>query len=136
MKSLQLFEYIIDTGFDHLIISGDLTENTERSAFELTRETLKKFGLLNSGKLSMVIGNHDIFGGVHLAEDVINFPKKCKITNYQNKVSEFNYYFSETFERTERVNGNSYPFVKAFDDVVLIGLNTIAEYSLLKNPFA
>lgn len=136
LKAIQLLEYITDTGFDHLIISGDLTENAEKSAFELTRKTLKKFGLLNSSKLSLVIGNHDIFGGVHLAEDVLNFPKKCKNTNYNDKVSEFNYYFREVFERTGTFKNNLYPFVKEFDETVFIGLNTIAKYSVIKNPFA
>ena len=136
IKSIQLFEYAADIGFDHMIISGDLTENAERSAFELTRETLKKFGLLNTGKLTLVTGNHDIFGGVHLAEDVLNFPKKCRTTNYKNKVSEFNYYFSEAFEKTRKYRDNVYPFIKEFDSLVIIGINTIAEYSVFKNPFA
>ena len=135
-KSLQLLEYAVNTGFDHMVISGDLTENAEKTAFELVRKTLKKFGLLNSRKLSLVIGNHDIFGGVHLAEDLLNFPKKCKSTNYENKISEFNSYFKETFQKKANQNESIYPFIKEFDEVVFIGMNSIAKYSVYKNPFA
>ena len=130
MKSVKLLEYAIDTGFDHLVISCDLTENAEKSAFELVRKTLKKYNLLHSEKLTVVIGNHDIFGGVHLAEDLLNFPKKCRKTNYDIKISEFNYYFSEALENTVKYKNNSYPFIKEFDETVLIGLNTIAKYSV------
>ena len=135
-RSLQLLEYAVNTGCDHIIISGDLTENSEKSAFELVRKTLKKFGLLNSDKLSVVIGNHDIFGGVHLAEDLLNFPKKCKAADYDNKISGFNTYFREAFQKTSNQDNNHYPFIKEFDEVVLIGLNSISKYSVYKNPFA
>src|SRR5262245_48285764 len=136
-KTLKLLEYIADTGFDHIVITGDITENSEPSALELARNMLKKYGLLDSQKTSIVIGNHDIFGGVHLAEDVINFPTKCRNTDYDKKVIEFSKYFHEAFENTiQPLKDNPFPFIKEFDDFVLIGLNSIAKYSVLKNPFA
>jgi Icc protein len=136
-KTLQLLQCIIDTGFDHLVITGDITENAEKSAFKLARRTLKKFNLLNPAKTTIIIGNHDIFGGVHLTEDLLNYPKKCKVANYTGKVEEFSSAFAETYNNVKTLNTNStYPFVKEFDEFVLLGLNSIAEYSLLKNPFA
>ena len=99
-KTMHLLEYITDNKFDHIIISGDITENAETAAFELARNIFKRFGLFNSKKLSLVIGNHDVFGGVHLAEDVINFPAKCKTIDYNRKVKEFEYFFNETFDKT------------------------------------
>jgi 3',5'-cyclic-AMP phosphodiesterase len=136
-KTIQLLEYITDNNFDHVIISGDITENAEASAFEIARNLFRKFGLLNSKKLTVTIGNHDIYGGVHLAEDVINYPKKCKATNYEEKVNEFGEYFTETFTSTIRPAGNElFPNVKEFDEFILISINSIAHYSMLKNPLA
>ena len=136
-KCTRALEFIVDSGFDHLVISGDITENSERSSYELARKMFRKFNLLNPDKLTLVIGNHDIFGGVHYAEDILDFPKRCKATNYDSKVSEFENYFPEVFKNTLQPDKNSmYPFVKEFDEFVLIGINTIARYSVLKNPFA
>ncbi len=135
-KSLKLLEFASDNGFDHMIISGDITENAEKESLDLARRLFKRFGLLKPDKFSLVIGNHDIFGGVHFAEDVLNFPKKCKTTDYDYKVNEFNSYFKETFEKTHNLQKRSYPFIKELDNAVLFGLNSIARYSVFKNPFA
>jgi Icc protein len=135
-NTLHLIEYIIENKFDHVIISGDITENAEPASFELAREIFKRAGLLNKDKLTVVIGNHDIFGGVHLAEDVINFPAKCRKTNFYSKVNEFVYYFRETFEKNLNTHGNPFPFIKELDDIVITGFNSIAGYSVMKNPFA
>jgi 3',5'-cyclic AMP phosphodiesterase CpdA len=136
-KTHCLLERIVDEGFDHLVISGDITENAESSAFEIARGLLKKFGLHGSEKATVVIGNHDIYGGVHLAEDVLSFPAKCRTTNYYEKVKDFEYYFRETFENTiAPARTTFFPFIKEFDEFLLIGLNSISEYSVLKNPFA
>jgi 3',5'-cyclic AMP phosphodiesterase CpdA len=136
-KTHHLLEKIIDEGFDHLIISGDITENADGGSFELARNLFKKFGLLDTARMTLVIGNHDIFGGVHLAEDVINYPSKCRQTNYRKKVEEFEYYFREVFRETVAASKHTFfPFIKEFDDLVLIGMNTIAQYSVIRNPFA
>jgi predicted phosphodiesterase len=98
---------------------------------------LKKFNLLNSSKCTIIIGNHDIYGGVHLAEDILNFPKRCNETNYNQKVEQFTSAFNETYHNIKTINNrNIYPFIKEFDDFIFLGLNSIAEYSFLRNPFA
>lgn len=132
-----LLKHISRNRFDHLVISGDITENAEESAFVLTRKLLRKHGFLDPQKLTMTIGNHDIFGGVHLAEDVLNYPAKCREVDFDEKVKKFCYYFREAFENTKRpADDRFFPFIKELGDVILIGLNSIAEYSALKNPFA
>lgn len=138
-NTLKLLEYITDNDFDHVIITGDITENAETSAFVLARSIFKKHGLLDPAKLTLTIGNHDIYGGVHLAEDIVNYPNKCRSTDYSRKVAEFAYCFKEAFSGSRIINpvkGRVFPFIKEFDDFVIAGLNSIAEYSVLKNPFA
>lgn len=137
LKAVSLFEQITSEGFDHLIISGDITENADPSSMELARKLLDKFGLMNGQKTTLIIGNHDIFGGVHFAEDVINYPSKCIATDYNRKVEQFEYYFRETFQNSILPKKNTnFPFVKEFDDFALIGLNSIARYSVVRNPMA
>jgi len=137
LRTRKVLEYIRETGYDHLVITGDITENGDKDSFELTRKTLKYFGMLDDSKTSLVIGNHDIYGGVHLAEEIVHYPKRCKHIDYGNKVSEFESYFAETFNNTcQPLKNNFFPYVKEFDDLILIGLNSIAKYSVLKNPFA
>jgi 3',5'-cyclic AMP phosphodiesterase CpdA len=58
---------------------------------------------------------------------VSNRPKSFKI---------FGRHFSEVFERTYCPNGRYFPYAKELDDVVIIGINSIDQYSKLKNPFA
>lgn len=136
-KAHQLLEHICDTGFDHLVITGDLTENGDKPALKLVRSLLKKFGLLRSHKTTIIIGNHDIFGGVHLAEDIINFPKRCRLTDYNTKVHEFTSVFTETYSSTLNASKTrAYPLVKEFDEFIILGLNSISEYSIASNPFA
>ena len=64
--------------FDHLVITGDLTHNADYEDLEILRNLFQEYGLLNSERLSLVIGNHDIFGGPQAAEEVFQFPEKCK----------------------------------------------------------
>lgn len=136
LRSLQLLEYIKDNKFDHVIISGDLTENAESSSMEMVRNLFKKFGLLHPDKLTVTIGNHDIYGGVHYAEDILNFPAKCKNTDYNSKVNSFGDYFIETFPKKKSAASDLFPSIKIFDEFVLVNINSIAKYSPLKNPFA
>ena len=93
--------------------------------------------MLESDRMSLVIGNHDIFGGPQIPEDIFTFPEKCKTVDYEKKVKEFGDYFSETFKNCIYKNEeNVFPFVKILDEVMITGFNSIDKYSKLKNPFA
>jgi len=136
-KTKQILSDALETGFDHLVITGDLSDNAEEKDYLILRNILEKFNLLRSDRTSIVIGNHDIFGGVQTALDVINFPNRCIHTNYQEKVKTFTHYFRELFENTIRFDDNYYfPYAKIVEDAVLIGINSISDYSKLRNPFA
>ncbi len=136
-KIEHLIKYASEYKFDHLVISGDLTHNADQEDFEILRNLFKEYGLLNSERLSIVIGNHDIFGGPQTAEDVFLFPEKCRLINYNEKVTEFGEYFSEAFQYCSDINeGKYFPFVKKFKDILITGLNSIEKYSKLNNPFA
>lgn len=135
-NALHLLEFIREKKYDHLVISGDITENGDAASFELARFLFRNTGFLHKNRLTLTIGNHDIYGGVHLAEDIINYPRKCRSISFIKKVKQFEYYFREAFEGTLQNPENPFPFIKEFDNVVIAGFNSILHYSYLKNPFA
>ncbi|MCX7611753.1 MAG: metallophosphoesterase [Ignavibacterium sp.] len=137
-KIERLLDYIIEKRTDHLVITGDLVDNADESDLLLLRNHLYKRKLLNSKSLTIIPGNHDIFGGPQRAEDIFDFPSRCRKVNFKEKLSSFNKYFQETFENCIYISSdNNSPFLKELnDEVVIIGLNSIIEYSLSKNTFA
>jgi 3',5'-cyclic AMP phosphodiesterase CpdA len=131
-----LIETLLERGFDHLVVTGDLTANGESHEFQSVRALFRKYDVLDTRRLSVVIGNHDIFGGVHEVNDILRFPGRCRRTDYRGKVEMFRRYFAEAFEGCilgSREHG--FPFAKIVKNVLLVGLNSIAPYSRLKNPF-
>lgn len=132
-----LLKRISELKVDHLVLSGDLSDFANEEDFEILRKLLKKYNFMNGERLSVVIGNHDIFGGLKTAEDIFTFPDYCSSVNYDNKVTLFNSYFKEAFDHTiYKSENNYYPFAKLLDTSLLVGVNSIAHYSKLKNPFA
>ncbi len=132
-----LLRYALEQKFDHLVITGDLVDNADQKDFEILRSLFRKFNLLNSDRLSLVIGNHDIFGGAQTPEEIFTFQEKCRNVDYDRKVEEFSEYFSETFKGCVYRNKEKiFPYAKIIDDVLIAGVNSIARYSKVKNPFA
>ncbi len=132
-----LLEYALDQGAHHIVITGDLTDNAAESDFLILRQLFKKLDILNSQKLSLVIGNHDIFGGVQTAEDIFSFPDKCGKVNFNNQKRKFYSYFKETFNDCIYIsNPGIFPYAKILNGILFVGINSIAEYSTSKNIFA
>lgn len=133
----KLIEHALQQNIHHLVITGDITHNASEEDFKHMRRLLESFGLLHSQKVSLVIGNHDIFGGVHLAEDILTFPDRCRTVDDTNKIKQFQYYFYETFlDCYHPFKSELFPYAKIIGDIVLIGMNSIAPYSTIKNLFA
>lgn len=129
--------HALNNGFDHLVVTGDITHNADEESFLLFRNMLKKYDLLDANKTSVIVGNHDIFGGVYTAKDLLHFPEKCKKTDYQSKLLQFIGHFEELFlDCYFPSNEFLFPFSKDLGNTVLVGLNTNDIYSGIKNPFA
>ena len=138
IKNVELLlSNAIKAAADHIIITGDISHLGRKEDFIIFRELLKQYNLLNPLKVSVIIGNHDIFGGVHFAEEIWNFPGSCRQIDYQDRVKNFIDSFTELFENTIMVDtSNPFPYAKIIEDHAFIGLNSIAEYSWFKNPMA
>jgi 3',5'-cyclic AMP phosphodiesterase CpdA len=131
----KIIDCALRNGADHIVITGDISANAGKRDLELARQLFRSLGLLDASRLSLVIGNHDVFGGVHIAEDVLDFPKRCKRVDYDDKVEQFHHTFREVFEKC--LTGRShrlFPFAKVVGDIMLVGINSVARYSRLGNP--
>jgi 3',5'-cyclic AMP phosphodiesterase CpdA len=136
-KADKLIAHAVKNGIDHLVITGDISHLGETKDYEILRKILADYDLLHPDKLSMTIGNHDIFGGVHEAEDILVFPKKCRELDYQAKLLEFYEYFPEAFKHSYMPDDDTpFPYAKEVGQVLFVGINSIAPYSNWKNPLA
>lgn len=137
MKTEKLLKYASRVQADHLVITGDVSHDAQVNDYKIFRNLLQKYGFLSSDRATIVIGNHDIYGGVHFATDILKFPSRCVATDYNEKVNIFVDHFRELFDNTLQAdNSSAFPFAKSIDNLVLIGINSIAPYSKIKNAMA
>src|ERR1019366_4765358 len=122
-RARRLLEEIARRRVDHVVVTGDIAADADRREFEIARGLFRNSGLLDPEKLSLVIGNHDVFGGVHMPEDILTFPRRCSETEYSAQVEEFRGYFHEAFERCMYgSHAKPFPYAKVLGDVVLFGV--------------
>ena len=135
LKSLKiLLRAILEEGIDHVVISGDIVSTADPDDYFLAREVFNRAGLLDSRRLTLVPGNHDVFGGPHRAADVLSFPRHIRGVDYRRHLALFKEAFAETFEGVHYVvPGVDYPFVKKVGPFSLIGLNSIPPWSIRDN---
>jgi 3',5'-cyclic-AMP phosphodiesterase len=134
-KVSYLFKHISNLKFDHLVITGDITDNGADEEFDIFRELLSDYGLLDAERTTAIIGNHDIFGGIQRADDILVFPERCRLTNFNSRQYLLQQIVPELFENC-RGNNTAYPFIKEIKDTVFCALSSSIPYSTFKNPFA
>jgi len=134
-RARRLLEEIRRRRVDHVVVTGDIAADADEREFDIARRLFRNAGLLDSTRLSVVIGNHDIFGGVHRAEDILTFPRRCRETDVDAQVEGFRSAFKEAFDRCMfGAHAKPFPYAKVLGDVVLFGVNSVARHSGVKNP--
>jgi 3',5'-cyclic-AMP phosphodiesterase len=132
----RILEHLSRSQTDHIVVTGDIAANAEEEELQLARSIFEAYGLFHRDRLTVIPGNHDIFGGVHTAEDALKFPGRCQTTPFAEKVAAFYRVFHQIFEGCVHASRqHPFPFVKVVRDVALIGLNSVAEHSRVRNPF-
>jgi 3',5'-cyclic AMP phosphodiesterase CpdA len=130
---LVLRDAIEHRGADHVVISGDITSNADQRDLLAVRELFQRLDIFDASKLTLVVGNHDIFGGPHLADEVLSFPKRCQKCSYDEKLAFFQQVFKPLFAGCY-MEDEPYPFIKKVKGVALVGLNSVARHSQYRNP--
>ena len=135
IKSFKLLlRAMLNDGVDHIVISGDIISTGNEDDYFLTREILFSHGLLNSSRLSVIPGNHDIFGGPHRAVDVLSFPQHIRSVDYRRNMQLFQNAFAETFEGVVHLHPTDvFPYVKKVGPFNIVGINSIPPWSFRKN---
>lgn len=136
IKTRNLIRYFTENNLDHLVITGDISDNSNIDDWQLLKKLLYSFGIYHHSKVTVTIGNHDIYGGVQAAADILTFPSKCLKTNYFAKVRSFYNIFSDLFYNCSPNNASIFPLVKVVGNVAFIIINTIDFYGRVLNPFA
>jgi len=132
----NLLDDIKRRNVDHIFITGDMIDNAEEKDYIQFNKILKEYGLLDTSKISVTIGNHEIFGGTQVADDVFYFPTRCQNTDYKKQVKLFYDSFKPAFEGAD-INSeeNPFPYCKIlYDKIAVIGVNSNAHWSKIKNP--
>ncbi|MCX7834237.1 MAG: metallophosphoesterase [Ignavibacteria bacterium] len=125
----KLVRIIQKNKIEHIIITGDMIHLPCEKNYWVLKKILKKYGYWDYNKLTVTIGNHEIFGG---AEKTHTFPYQCKYTDYKKRVKNFLSFFTEILF----CNGtSSFPIFKELsNNIVLIIINSVAHWSQNKNP--
>jgi 3',5'-cyclic AMP phosphodiesterase CpdA len=134
-RARRLLEEIARRRVDHVVVTGDIAADGDQGEFGIARRLFKNAGLLDWRKLSVVIGNHDVFGGVHRAEDILTFPRRCRETDADAQALDFRACFHEAFDHClEGSPSKPFPYAKVLGSVVFFGVNSVAPGSSIKNP--
>jgi 3',5'-cyclic AMP phosphodiesterase CpdA len=136
LKSFKLLiRMILERKVDHIVLSGDIVSTGDPDDFYVAREILHRFGLLQPERLTVVPGNHDIFGGPHRAVDILSFPQHIRSVDCTRNLDLFNEAFAETLAGTIALRPDRvFPFVKRVGPLAIIALNSVPRWSLLRNP--
>lgn len=127
-RLVEVLTDIASRNCDHVIVTGDLVENPGAEDFQYVKEIFSHFGLMDSSKLSVIPGNHDIYGGTPRNQLCFTFYMNCKHVDLEENTDKFIEAFKETFP-----SNNSFPYLKLLGNIALIGINSMGKWSLKKN---
>lgn len=112
---------------NHILLTGDIVDYGTNEEFRMVKNTLELYGYYDKRKLTVVPGNHDIYGGPSDKMPSYTFIQYCRKLNFNNAVEKFSKHFSE-------LNGKDLPYLKTIDNIALIGINSLYEWDLHENP--
>ncbi len=127
-RLVALLKDITERKCDHVVVTGDLVNNPSPEDLGFVREIFSHFGLLDINRMSVVTGNHDIYGGPPEGQNGFRFYVNCKETDLQLTLDKFIDTFRETFP-----SKNSFPYLKTIGNVAFVGINSIGKWSMKKN---
>ncbi|MFZ4524493.1 MAG: metallophosphoesterase family protein [Chlorobium sp.] len=135
----RLLDHFNTEGFDHLVISGDLSNNAALEEWRIVREKLESHDFYHWEKSTVVAGNHDL---INLEEEMrfynaLNPLPLIRKKAFDRKLKEFCVFFQELITGEER-SDKVFPFVKIINfpsvKIAFAALNTVYPWYPADNP--
>ncbi len=135
----RLFGYFKTAGYDHLVISGDLSNNADPEDWRIIRKKLEIHGFYHWDKATVIAGNHDL---INLEEEMrfynaLNPLSLVRKKVFERKLKEFCFFFQELITGEEQ-GSNAFPFVKIINypsvKIAFAALNSVYPWYPADNP--
>ncbi len=135
----RILAHFTAEGFDHIVISGDLSNSASPADWKIVRDRLEKHGLYHCEKVTVVAGNHDL---INLEEEMrfynaLNPFAGLKMMFFQKRLWEFCNFFRELITDGSGTTP-SFPFIKVLNfpsvSVAIVALNSVYPWFPAENP--
>ncbi|MEI7934297.1 MAG: metallophosphoesterase [Chlorobiaceae bacterium] len=135
----RLLDHFNTEGFDHLVITGDLSNSADPQDWRMIREKLENHGLYHWEKTTVIAGNHDL---IHLEEEMrfynaLNPLPLARKKAFDRKLKAFCVFFQELVTGEER-GDNAFPFIKIINypsvKIAFAALNSVYPWYPADNP--
>jgi len=135
----RMLEYFNTVGYDHLVISGDLSNSANPEDWQIIREKLKSHDLYHWDKTTVIAGNHDL---TNLEEEMrfynaLNPISQLRKKAFDRKLIEFCVFFQELITGEEG-GKQAFPFIKIINfqslKIAIAAVNSVYPWYPTDNP--
>jgi hypothetical protein len=135
----RMFDHFNTAGYEHLVISGDLSNSANPGDWKVIREKLESHGLYHWDKTTVIPGNHDL---IHLEEEMrfynaLNPLPRLRKKAFDRRVVAFCAFFQELITGEEG-GDKAFPFLKIINyssvRIALAALNSVYPWYPADNP--
>ncbi len=136
-----LIQRIFNSGHDHLVMTGDIVDVANYDDLYLLRDIFQRNGVLHWERVTIIPGNHDIFGKYEFSSNGVGSTASRALQstgfNFTKKLHEFCDIFRETITDEPEIT-MYFPFVKVLNGgkngVALLSFSSVLEWSVRRNP--
>jgi 3',5'-cyclic-AMP phosphodiesterase len=137
----MLLSELLRSGHDHIVLTGDIVDVANFDDLYRLREIFESHGILNWEKVTIIPGNHDIFGKYEFKGDgMLKTAARAASAvglKYQDRMQEFCEVFRETITE-EPVLNSTFPFIKILqggkNGIAIVSFNSVLEWTVAMNP--
>lgn len=123
----KILKDIKERKIDHILLTGDIVDYGTAEEFDLVKNTFDKYGYYDKDKLTIIPGNHDIYGGPSDKMPGYMFIQYCRKLNFSKTVNNLAKRFSDI------TGSKEFPYLKIINNFAVIGINSIYEWNLHEN---